>query len=178
MKSSIRKEINEKIALSSEEYRREASEIIQDRFLNSVEYANSKSIFVYISTKNEVETRKIIEKAFSDGKIVSVPKIYDNDMQAIEIEKTSEYNVNKYGILEPVVGKIVRNIDLCVVPLVAFDRSLRRLGRGKGYYDRYLSVGNYLKVALAFSIQKTEFVEVEKSDVDMDIIITEKEVYK
>ena len=83
---------------------------------------------------------------------------------------------NKYNIKEP-QGKVQQDIDVVIVPLVAFDGSLTRLGRGKGYYDRFLKETNAFKLGIAFSSQQAEKLPCSKLDVKLDAVITEKDIF-
>lgn len=178
MKNNVRKEIKQKIESSSIEYRKKSSEIIAEKLFALDEYKNAKVVFVYNSVSTEVDTSSIIRKALSDGKIVCLPRVNGENMNAVIIDKNTEYAKSCFGIAEPTTGKTVDKIDLAIIPLVAFDNQKHRLGHGKGYYDRFLTTHESIKIALAFSIQKVSRIEISKSDVNMDMIITEKEVYK
>ncbi len=89
--------------------------------------------------------------------------------------------INKYGIPEPVVKNIVCP-DILLVPLVAFDKNLNRLGYGGGYYDRLIKKlskkKNVLKIGLAFSIQKINKVPINAYDQKLDYIVTNKNIIK
>ena len=87
--------------------------------------------------------------------------------------------VNSMGILEPDISKKIVIPDLIMVPLVAFDKNLNRIGYGKGYYDRILQKINRFKkkavfLGIAYSFQKCQKVPVNKHDVKLDYIFTEK----
>lgn len=178
MNNNVRKEIKQKIKSSTIEYRKEASEIITEKLFALDEYKNAKTIFVYNSVFEEVDTSLIIKNALRQGKIVCLPRVNGDNMNAVRIDESTKYELSVYNIGEPVSGDIIDKIDLSIIPLVAFDEQKHRLGHGKGYYDRFLSTHDCIKIALAFSIQKTSYIEISKSDVDMDMIITEKEVCK
>ena len=89
--------------------------------------------------------------------------------------------INKYGIPEPVSKKIVYP-DILLVPLVAYDDNLNRLGYGGGFYDRYIKkieeIKKIIKVGLTFSYQKVKKVPIDQYDKKLDFIITEKEILK
>ena len=80
-----------------------------------------------------------------------------------------------YGIQEPIEGKVLLadELDVIVVPIVAFDEHLYRLGHGKGYYDRYLKQCRALKIGVAYDCQQVEKVPIEPHDVCLDMIIKE-----
>ena len=89
--------------------------------------------------------------------------------------------INKYGIPEPTSNKIVYP-DMLLVPLVAFDKYLNRLGYGGGYYDRYISKAfdkkKIIKIGIGFSFQKVKKVPINRYDKKLNYIITEKDFIK
>ena len=110
-----------------------------------------------------------------------LPIIKDNfEMEFYEYKTTDPLYFNKYGIPEPQIKKkIIPNILL--IPLVAFDKKLNRLGYGGGFYDRFIertSKISLIKIGLAFSHQRVENVPTEKFDKKLDFIITEKEIFR
>lgn len=141
------------------------------------EYKNAKSIFVYLSFENEVNTAAIVSDALMKGKAVYVPAVEGKNMYAVKINAETEYKNDCFGIRTPLNGEPYDGeIDVALVPLVGFDRMKHRLGRGRGYYDRYLFGKNIVKIALAFSAQEIEKAETDEKDVLMDYIVTEEEI--
>ena len=99
-------------------------------------------------------------------------------MNFYQWKKNDVLTVNEYGMLEPIKAE-TKIPDIIIVPLLAFDKDKYRLGYGKGYYDRYLN--KYIKqyedtitVGVAFSFQKHNKLPINKNDVKMDFILTEK----
>lgn len=177
-KQELRIESKLKLRELDEKFSQNANQSIFRLFTKNEEYEKAKSIFIFLSTTEEVDTRKIISKAFSDGKKVSLPKIYDKKMIPLQVSENSKFQKNRFGILEPIEGDEAKDVDLCVLPLLAFSRKKARLGRGGGFYDKFLDTFGGRKIALAFSIQEEEFVPTDENDVYMDMIITEKEIIK
>lgn len=98
-------------------------------------------------------------------------------MFVAEINDNTEYLPNAFGIPEPVSAATeFYGADVNVVPLVAFDEKLNRLGHGKGYYDRYLARATGKICAFAFGCQNTGALETETHDVKMHLIFTENGV--
>ena len=95
--------------------------------------------------------------------------------------RTDPLKINKFGIPEPVSTKVFYP-DILLVPLVAYDSSLNRVGYGGGYYDRYIEkiekIKKVIKIGLAFSYQKLKKVPIDQYDKKLDFIITEKEILK
>ncbi len=177
-KSEMRREEKEKDLKRTTEYVSAANFEIYQSFVSSEEYIHAKSIFIYNSTEYEVDTKKIMAKAFEDKKTIALPKIIGKDIVPIKINEFSEYEKNIYGINEPIEGAIDKDIDICVIPLMAFNLKKARLGHGGGYYDRFLKDFKGIKIALAFSDQKVDFIPMNKDDVYMDMIFTEKEIIR
>ena len=162
---------------------------IRNKFLESDYYKASKNIFIYISYSSEINTIEIINKALVDGKRIFVPRtIFKNKlMDAVRIYSLDNMKKDRYGILEPGEDSSYINpdkLDLIVVPGVAFDREGGRTGYGAGYYDRYFKKisderkKEIKKVALAYDFQVIDKVPMDKQDVRIDCIITEKEIIK
>ena len=90
-------------------------------------------------------------------------------------------SINKYGIPEPISKKIIHP-DVLIIPLVAFDNELNRLGYGGGYYDRYIAKSfkkkRIIKIGIAYSFQKLNKIPINKYDIRLDYIITEEKFYK
>lgn len=182
-KEEIRRNtLKKRLSLSSEDIREKSQQILQN-LIQTVEYKNSQNIMFYAATKSEVQTKEIIKMSTEMGKNVFIPiilpeypdlipsKIYDFD---IELE------IGNKGILQPKkeyqrLG-LPENIDLIIVPGIAFDSDGHRIGRGFGYYDIFLKkVSSSARIiALAFEIQIVKKIMTDKNDVPVHKIITEK----
>ncbi len=175
---SIAKEKNKKLS----EFEREA--IDKKIFKNFLSLdILSKRVFVYVSFGDEIETRDIIEHFFKNGCEVCVPLCRENGvMEAKRISALSELSPGKYGILEPTSAAesvSPSEISLAIIPGLSFGHDFSRLGRGAGYYDRFLEkVKGATKVALCREINLYETVPCEEHDEKVDIIITEERIIK
>ena len=110
--------------------------------------------------------------------LISLPKIKDNfQMDFFKWSFSNPLIINKYGIPEPISNKI-RYPDILLVPLVAFDKDLNRIGYGGGFYDRYIKKikkkKKIITIGLAFSFQKVKKIQTNKFDIKLDFIVTEK----
>ena len=157
--------------------------IIFEKLYNLDLYKKSDNIFVYINYKDEINTKKFINKALEEGKKIYVPKIYRDTrtMKAIFINSLDNLEKNSMGILEPKDDTLVidkKDIDLIIVPGAVFDKSFNRIGYGGGYYDRYLEEIREKdnKIALAYDFQIIDEIEAEDHDIKMDYIITDKRI--
>ena len=175
-KIELRKQmINKRLDLSREDYATKSNLIIS-KLKQHPDFINAKTIGVYVSFKNEVDTISLIKEIVNE-KSICVPKTDGHLMNFYLINSLDELKKGNFGILEPLnQGKIINkeNIDLLIVPIVAFDSNHNRLGYGGGYYDRYLK--NYFGkvIGLAFSFQQIETLPVESFDIPIKTIIDEK----
>lgn len=110
---------------------------------------------------------------------VCLPVCEGNHMDFYFVNQDTMYKESTYGILEPVNGKLLdpNEIDMFLVPLVAFDEVCNRMGHGKGYYDRYLPLSKGKRIGVAFECQKDQLY-LHEHDVPLDYIVTEKNIYK
>ena len=159
---------------------------ILDKLYESEYYRKSKKIFIYISYDSEINTKGIINKALEDNKKVYVPRTEFKNrlMDAVEIMSLDNLVESDFGILEPSIKEPYidpNELDLIVVPGVAFDKQGGRMGYGAGFYDRYFkkisedNIKKVMKVALAYEFQTLEKVPMNDHDIPVDCIITENE---
>jgi 5-formyltetrahydrofolate cyclo-ligase len=158
----------------------EFSDIIIKKLLDSKEYINAKEIFTYININNEVITTKFIDLALLNKKRIAVPKVLKNGiMEFYYIKSFEEVKKGKFNIYEPdKVNKLAKpsKKSLFIVPGILYDKSNNRVGYGGGYYDRYFNKygKDFIKIGLAYNDQIIESIPFEKTDVKMDIVLTEK----
>jgi len=136
-------------------------------------------VAIYMPINYELNTLLCMNMQSSKKIYFLVPKVTSkNDMCFFEVEKNDVFQVNKFGILEPILTKKRSRYlpDIILMPLLAYDKKNNRLGYGKGYYDHYLN--NQKKkiktIGIAFSFQETKEIPINKHDVKMDYILTEK----
>ena len=141
--------------------------------------AAAKRVCVYISLPDEVDTRRIIDAFFKAGKTVIVPKIVGDHLMLMPIDSWTDVRPGEFGILEPVGSQFIHasEVDVFLVPGVAFDAEGHRLGRGRGYYDKLLAKVHAPIIGLAYACQVVAQVPVASYDVSVTDIITEKEIY-
>lgn len=177
MKRALRKEILGKRDLMKKEDVIKKSKEIKEKLFLVPEFINAKTIAFYVSFNNEVFTHSIIKELLGKKRIL-VPKVLDNEIIFSEITNFNELKPGKSGILEPVAIKKTGygEIDLIIVPGIAFDKKGHRVGYGYGMYDKLLKKIKCKKIGLAFSMQIAKEIPKEEYDVAVDKIITEKEV--
>jgi len=140
-------------------------------------FKEASVIGVYISTQGEVDTYQLIN-AYCSSKTIAVPKVEGQTMSFFAIDSLDEASEGYYGILEPVTDRFVApdDIDLMIVPMLAFDHHGQRVGYGGGFYDRYLPLVSCPTVGLAFSFQEVENAFPSDFDQPLDQVITERGV--
>lgn len=175
LKQEARKIARAKLIKMSDAEKEWASDSIVDAVSSLDIFKSAKKVFVYLGTDTEPNTHEIVGLALAMEKVVAVPRVRGDEMDAISITPYTDFKVNKWGILEPVKGHRLDEIDLAIIPLVAFD-GLKRVGHGKGYYDKFLSSHPCKKLGLAYECQSVEGLECDSFDVPLDMLVTEKRV--
>jgi len=187
LKHKLRKEVLEaRIALPPHVVAEKSARIIQ-RFLELDEYRYASTIMTYLDFRNEVQTGELVKRAMSDGKRVAVP-LADPSSCMLTASSLNFYpddlEPGAWGILEPKPNCVrpldPRELDLIVVPGVAFDMRGNRLGYGGGFYDRFLlrTSPQALFIALAYEMQLCDRVPSSSQDVRMHCLITEERVIR
>lgn len=178
------------------EYCRMADEKICRNILTLKEFAEADTVFCFVSTEEEIDTRLIFKEAWKTGKRVVVPRCEGKGhMEAYEIHSFSELAEGSYGILEP--GKNCKmvspdEIRFAVVPCLSCSSDGWRLGYGGGFYDRYFSRAESMRAAskendcagkrmIKAAICREQLLEEdicrEEHDIRMDIVVTERKKY-
>ena len=140
----------------------------------------SGSICIYNSLPSEVDTKEIIEY-FCQSRDVYLPVVDDEDMLLVKVDGNTQYQEANWGILEPIGERLLPsevNPAVTITPLLGVDRNLNRLGKGKGYYDRYSKAVDTYKVGLAFREQVIDQVICDCWDKPLDMLITSAGVIK
>lgn len=135
-------------------------------------------VLMYHSLPDEVDTHSALDQLLAMGKKVLLPKVVSDTEMTIH-EYTGQNSLKPsepYGILEPTTSELsITNcqLSIAIVPGMAFDKQGHRIGRGKGYYDRFLSqIPNIYKIGVCFPFQMLESIPSESTDVVMDEVIT------
>ncbi|HDR7513812.1 5-formyltetrahydrofolate cyclo-ligase [Bacillus mobilis] len=179
-KLRLRKQIIEHMNSLSEERYTTLSEQIAFSLYAQKEWAEAKTIGITLSMENEVNTYPIIEKAWEEGKNVVVPKCNKGTrtMSFRQISNFDQLETVYMNLREPIPALTEEvgadDIDLQIVPGVAYTGRGERIGYGGGYYDRYLVHFKGKTLSLAYSFQMVEHIPVEPFDKNVEKIITEK----
>lgn len=177
-KDFVRRQIAAERKAYTEVLRASENAAIRAHFLQSAAYCNSRTVMCYVSMRAEADTHTILQAMLKDGKTVCVPQVTDKRgrMRAVVIRSWTDLTVGQFGILEPSMENPIvvpeNEIDLVVVPAVAFTRDGARLGMGGGFYDRFLTSTQAVRMGLAFSCQIKESLPTDEWDVKMDYLVT------
>ncbi|MBI3317056.1 MAG: 5-formyltetrahydrofolate cyclo-ligase [Candidatus Omnitrophica bacterium] len=179
-KSSLRKKLQKRIKRISSEKRFAKSVKIKRKLLSEASFIQAKKILCYMALPTEVETRSLIQAAWRRGKKIYIPRIVQKEkhMTFYAIHNFSrDVEKGAYGIEEPKVVSSRRGkageMDLVIVPGVAFTKSGARLGRGGGYFDRLLKKIPAVKIGVAFREQIVKSLPMKPHDVRMDKVVTD-----
>lgn len=152
---------------------REDSLSIYRQFLSLPGILSYRTYMLYYPHKNEVDTIPIIQMLQKEGKLVLLPKVEGRQIVPILLSNLSELHTGYAGIKEPEGDVYTGEIDVIVLPGVAFDEKGYRLGYGKGFYDRFLAKRKgCLKVGLAYDFQVLKELPVQQHDLPVDIVLT------
>jgi 5-formyltetrahydrofolate cyclo-ligase len=151
------------------------SQLIHPKLLAHPQVQQAKTIAIYISTPSEIDTRLLLPKLLNQNKVVFAPAIQNSKLQLRQLTSLKTCLPGQKGILEPpTVNPQIspQNIDVFIVPGLAFDAKGNRLGYGKGYYDRLLEKTPGFKIGIAFTDQLCFFLPKDSWDVRMHQVIS------
>ena len=142
------------------------------------EKIKGKIVGGYYPYNYEANVINILKKLEKNNYLISLPKIKKNsEMDFFYWSSKDPLKINKYGIPEPSSNEI-KYPNILLIPLVAFDKHLNRIGYGGGFYDRYIKkikkIKKVITIGLAYSFQKVKEISATKHDIKLDFIITEK----
>lgn len=172
--NTIRTQLLEKRSSLSSDYIREKSLKMTEDILSDRHYKESDYLYIYSPIRNEIDTNYLVGKALQDNKIVCLPIILSSgDMVFAQVNKTQNYRVDKFHILEPVLDPktIVDQPGLMIVPLIGFSGN-RRIGYGKQYYNNYLSTrkDSIYTIGVAYDFQRVDDLTFSEKDIPLNEI--------
>ena len=172
MKSEIRKAIRAEKKRIGKEQLLKMSLPTTEKIEANEHYHNANIVMLYHPLWDEVDVRPLFNRALADGKRVILPTVKGDDIIPVEITPETQWIVGDFDILEPVAEPYQGSIDLIIIPGVAFDNNKNRLGRGKGYYDKFLSkYSNLFTVGVCFREQFYLDIPTEPHDIPMQKVI-------
>lgn len=171
-----KKELRTHIKALKKQHTKEELLGLSDRILAKLEqhpdFVKAEKVMLYNALPDEVQTLNFLEKWHLRKRII-LPTVVGDDIIPVEYAKETTFAVGDFNILEPQNEPYTGDFDLIIVPGVAFDRMGNRLGRGKGYYDRFLSrYLNVKRIGICFGFQLVDEVPAEPFDIRMDEVMT------
>ncbi len=181
MPMSVKRDIADAIIAQRKKYDVETrlpwDKAIHDQVIERT--SGHKVIALYAAFNHEVDTYAIMETLWWDPTLTLVlPKISNKAMTFHPVTGFQDLTPGQLGILEPTTAVTIdaKDIDMMLIPMVAFNRNGYRIGYGAGYYDRYLKDTDFIKIGLAYDFQETTVSFEEMHDISCDAIITNREV--
>lgn len=154
---------------------------IQERFLASSLYRQAVCIGLYNAILNEVQTELVARRCHADGKRLAYPRVAGDELEFVSVADSGGFAPGRFGVPEPVDGPVLAlgEIDLFVVPGVAFDLEGHRLGYGKGYYDRTLGSCPVAveRVGFAYEFQVVAQLPAAAHDCRLTRLVTEQRIF-
>ncbi|HRW61867.1 MAG TPA: 5-formyltetrahydrofolate cyclo-ligase [Bacteroidales bacterium] len=168
------KELKKKVTL---EEKKRKSEVIFEQVEKRGDFKNAQTIMAYWSMDDEVFTHNFVQKWYQHKKII-LPSVKGDKLELRVFKGVENMRAGEaFGILEPtdIFEGDLSEIDLVIVPGVAFDIENNRLGRGKAYYDKLLKNTGAVKIGVCFDFQLFDKIPADEYDIKMDLVIADKE---
>ncbi len=182
MKETIRKELRRLLSYFSADQIAAKSSAACGNLCGTEVFQGAEVVMLFLSLAQEIDTTDAVREAFDSGKTVVVPKVQWQERRLVPVRMSSldcKLVKDHYGLRYPADGLAVRQheIDLVVVPGLGFDGMGNRLGRGGGFYDRFLSDGfGGMKCGFGFHEQLLDMVPVNSHDVPLNMLVTDATV--
>ncbi len=164
------------------------SRLACERLLALPQYHHAQTAAWYLDARSELRTRGAVARELGGPRRIVIPYVAGRELELWRLETLAELGPGRFGILEPGPGQqgdpqrrvAPRELDLVVVPGVGFDRLGNRLGAGCGYYDRLLARlrPGALRIGLCYEAQLLECIPTQAHDVPMNLVVTERAVYR
>ena len=176
-KKELRQFIRNKKRQYSSSQLEELSLSVLSRLNGNEHLQRAETILMYYSLSDEVNTHAYIDQLLTEGKKILLPEVIDGENMVIR-EYTGKHDLKEgaFHIMEP-IGSLFpeeryQELDLAIIPGMAFDENHNRLGRGKGYYDRFLQkIPQVYKIGICFPFQLVGKIPTEETDIKMDAMI-------
>ncbi len=157
------------------------SALAAERFTTADIYKSADTIMIYMPIGSEADTSAIMNQAISDGKRIALPVTSaEGDITPVYATPETSFVRGNFSIPEPAEREVasVEDIDVVIIPGIAFDRSGGRVGYGKGCYDRFLPRTNALKIGYCFEAFICDKIDTDPLDIPVDFLLTEKGLSK
>ena len=181
-KKLLRRDLLRLLWAIPEREKQASDEAIRLRLASLPQYQQATSLFIFVGDGWEVDTWPLIEAALAEGKQIAVPRCLPGGlMEACLIRSRGELRQTPpLGLWEPGAGAAVlptSQIDFALIPCIACDANGLRLGRGGGYYDRFLTGAGFIKAAVCRQAVLQDTLPTEPHDEAVDVVVTESALY-
>lgn len=178
IKNDIRRKIKAMRSMLLDLEKEQAAEQVFNQLEETAAFMLADKILIYHSLPDELPTRRFLNK-WKERKHFYLPRVNGVNLEILPYDET-RIELGSFHIEEPSGGEPVDadEIELIIVPAVAYDRRGNRLGRGKGFYDRLLATTTAVRVGVGYDFQMVDSLPVEEHDVPMNIVVIQKEVIR
>ena len=181
-KKAFRQEIKNRWKALEETYLQEASKTICDAIRQLSEYQQAKTVFCFVSMERELNTSTLLDAILADGKTLVVPRVLAMGKMALHpITSLDTLKKSRFGIPEPAEDTPTvspQDVDFTVVPCLSATLAGARLGRGGGFYDRFLADYTGNTALVCFHQLLSESVPMDSWDVPLPVVVTEKGIWR
>ncbi len=180
-KKRLRKDMKVQLKAMDPKWKNELDHLVYEQVVRVPEIGHCDRVLAYMALSWETGTTELLEHFWNHGIRVALPRVSGSEMDFFEVSSFDDLSEGAYHILEP--GESCPCADWpeapILVPGLAFSRDGRRLGKGGGYYDKYLEKHpNHATVALAYEFQITDAIPAAAHDQPVDIVVTEEHSYR
>lgn len=177
-KDDIRRQVRARKKLIDDNERRQAAERVFDTVRNMSAYILAEHILLYHSLPDELSTREFIGR-YAGDKHFYLPRVNGLNLEILPYS-ASHMHLGAFQIEEPDGDDTIdiSQIDLIIVPAVAYDRNGNRVGRGKGYYDRLLRQSKAATIGVCYDFQIYDSIDTEEHDVAVHFVVTDRRTFK
>ena len=171
-KPSLRRMVSQLKKLMTDSEKQRQADAVFTRIEQLLQFTDAEDVAVYWSLNDEIDTSRFIEKWYNKKRIW-LPVVVGDDLIFKQFEGISKMTAGAFGILEPTGQQLdnVSQINLIIVPGVAFDLHNNRMGRGRGFYDRLLANSKAFKIGTAYSCQIFNQIPIEETDIPMNLVV-------
>ncbi|MHC4994910.1 MAG: 5-formyltetrahydrofolate cyclo-ligase [Planctomycetota bacterium] len=184
-KEAVRSELRQRLKAMNPKAIHEQSQRAASQLAATKEFQRARALMIFLPLEHEIDACPIALRAWQAGKTVTSPLVNHNQKRMLPVELCSldePMDVDRYGVRTPRTGEVfpIEMIDLVIAPGLGFDRAGHRIGRGGGYYDRFLSHRDFNGVVcgLALSEQVVEAVPTDDHDARLNMLVTDREVLR
>lgn len=173
---TTKKELRQMLRQQRQQYSAAEASAVISHLKENPHFLQARILLLYSALPDEVPTQTLLDELVAEGKTVLLPRVTsDTEMELRRYTSTDDLQAGAFGIMEP-TGKgftDYETIEVAVVPGMAFDRKGHRLGRGKGYYDRFLTkIPNTYKIGVCYPSRLLDHMPTDDNDVLMDEVIS------